>query len=76
MLAKARSLKESENYKDTHLSPDWTREQQLEQYELRKEKKRLNNEQLAQDPDFSDWYVVRGTKLIQLSHIRRRTDSN
>jgi hypothetical protein len=75
VLAKARSLKESEKYKDTHLSPDWTREEQLEQYELRKEKKRLNNESVAQDPDFLDWYVVRGTRLIQLSHIRRRTDT-
>lgn len=76
ILAKARSLKDSQHFSNTHLSPDWTREQELEQYELRMKKKRLNDQESERDPSFCDWYVIRNSKLVKLSQIRRQTNSN
>ena len=73
LLRKSAALKNS--YPGVYLSPDWTREQELTQYQLRVEKRRLNDEAKENNPDFKDWYVIRKGKPIQLSKIQRQGDN-
>ena len=74
ILNRSHILRKSTQFSNIYLSPDWTPEQDTEQYHLREEKKRQNNLALIDDPNFADWFVVRNGKLTQLSKIKRNTN--
>jgi hypothetical protein len=73
LLNKSHILKKSNNFTNIYFSPDWTPEQELEQYHLRTEIKLLNNEALISNPNFKDWFVIRNGRTTQLSKTKRST---
>jgi hypothetical protein len=73
LLRKSHILKSSQRFSAVYLSPNWTREQELQQYKLRLEKRRLNDEAQTDDPTFSDWFVIRKGKPINLSKLTRHS---
>ena len=72
ILKRAHNLRKSKQFPTIYLSEDLTREQENDLYNLRMEKKRLNEEAKASDHDFKDWFVIRKGKTVQLSKIQRK----
>jgi hypothetical protein len=62
ILAKAKELRNKAIYADVYISPDLTEAERLQDYELRKQRDKMNDERKKEDP-FR--YAVRGNAVVK-----------